>query len=266
MSRRNSPGTRCSAVPGDQQQAETVAERMWSTGLRAIVAIVRGDICGDELAAATAGAFAARGGTIVHQIRYDPDEPHVEDIVREADTWVTGAGGTFTSAAIGVYLVSFDEEIPILAAGQASPALREARWFGSDGLAQNAALLRDPAAAAFADQTGLACPTIGLSAQARPVWERLLVRSWDRFGVEEEALSFASYDAFWVGSLAALATGPADDADALRRAVHRTADSYFGATGWTRPNAAGDRAAGDCDFWAVTQAGAPPAWERAIAP
>lgn len=249
-------------VPDDRQQAEAIATLMWARGIRVLVTIARGDIYGDELAAATAAAFAARGGTVVQQITYDPEAPDVTRVIGEAATGVATTRATHAASEIGVYLVSFDEAIPLLAAGGADPSLRGTRWFGSDGLAQNAALLRDPAAAAFAEAAGLACPTIGLSDPAKEVWQPLQERARARYGVELEALSFASYDAFWVGSLAALAIGPTSDAAALRRAIHRTADSYFGATGWTRLNAAGDRAGGDYDFGAVSQAEDMPVWER----
>lgn len=60
----------------------------------------------------------------------------------------------------------------------------------------------------------------------------------------------AAYDAVWVIGLNA-----SYQKNAPRNSKHdilsQTAGIYFGATGWTQLNAAGDRALGDYDFWAI---------------
>jgi hypothetical protein len=48
----------------------------------------------------------------------------------------------------------------------------------------------------------------------------------------------------------------------LRQAVPLTADHYFGASGWTALNRAGDRDAADYDFWAIKDQDGALGWQR----
>ena len=52
----------------------------------------------------------------------------------------------------------------------------------------------------------------------------------------------------WLITLAYLQAGGTKDLDQYKDAFTRTAETYFGVTGWTRLNAAGDRAEGAFDF------------------
>lgn len=48
---------------------------------------------------------------------------------------------------------------------------------------------------------------------------------------------------------------------AFKSSFVKNAESYFGATGWTVLNAAGDRKYGNYDFWAVTETDETYSWE-----
>jgi branched-chain amino acid transport system substrate-binding protein len=64
----------------------------------------------------------------------------------------------------------------------------------------------------------------------------------------------------WVTAQAYLAAGGAGHAAALKTAFVSAANNFYGASGWTTLNAAGDRKFGDFDFFALTQSGATSSW------
>jgi ABC-type branched-subunit amino acid transport system substrate-binding protein len=71
--------------------------------------------------------------------------------------------------------------------------------------------------------------------------------------------SYASvaYDSLWLAALTENATVPKmmmpNDVNFLKKTFAHIADSYSGITGNTALNAAGDRAYGNYDFWAIQQ-------------
>jgi branched-chain amino acid transport system substrate-binding protein len=83
-----------------------------------------------------------------------------------------------------------------------------------------------------------------------------------RLGREPDAFAFLAYDALWVATLAYVETGGADQPEGLKKALTQTAASYFGASGWTTLNEAGDRAFGNFDFWAVREENGSFQWQR----
>jgi branched-chain amino acid transport system substrate-binding protein len=131
--------------------------------------------------------------------------------------------------------------------------LSASQWYGSDGTAQSPVLAADHDAAAFAASVGYPNSLIGLEESARSIWEPLSARIQERTGTAPDTGALAYYDALRVAVLAYLETGPRAPVGRRRRAVVRTANRYFGATGWTKLNAAGDRHAGSYDFWALRE-------------
>ena len=68
------------------------------------------------------------------------------------------------------------------------------------------------------------------------------------------------YDAVWIAAQAYLATGGTGHVSNLKSALVTAADAFYGASGWTKLNAAGDRKFGDFDFFALSQNGANFTW------
>jgi branched-chain amino acid transport system substrate-binding protein len=152
---------------------------------------------------------------------------------------------------VAVHLSAFDEAADILALAAADPVLASVRWYGADGVTQSAAIAGRAPAAAFAETVGFPAPTVGADPAARAKWEPLAARIRARSGAEADAFAFGVYDAVWVAAHAYLAS-PADvRADSLAARFQVAAGTYYGATGWTVLNAAGDRREGIFDFWAI---------------
>ena len=81
-----------------------------------------------------------------------------------------------------------------------------------------------------------------------------------RGGQQPDAFALAVYDAVWITMQAYLATGGKGQTAALKTALVAAADGFYGASGWTKLNAAGDRKYGDFDFFSLTQNGASFSW------
>ena len=68
------------------------------------------------------------------------------------------------------------------------------------------------------------------------------------------------YDAVWITAQAYLAAGGHGQPQALKAALVTAADAFYGASGWTKLNEAGDRKYGDFDFFSLAQSGANYSW------
>jgi branched-chain amino acid transport system substrate-binding protein len=136
------------------------------------------------------------------------------------------------------------------------------RWYGADGIAQTTPLLANSAAVAFAEQVGFPAPLFGLDPSAAEKWQPLAARIKARAGTDPDAFALAVYDAVWVAAQAYLASPGSVSTDDLAARFVAGAGSYYGATGWTVLNAAGDRQYADFDFWAVRPSAGGHAWTR----
>jgi len=235
-------------VPDDTHQAEAIAQLMWNDGVKLVIPVWRGDVWGDDLADATKRSFAAFGGTAAEGVRYNPEATQFSTELERLNGLMSAAIAQYGDTdAVAVYLLAFEEVVPLFCEARNYPLLNSVRWYGSDGTALNKALVSAPAAAEFAAQTGI------FSSLYRRNEGPILVQIQERIGRPPEIDALTAYDALWVATLACIAAGDADDAAGLKKALVRTANSYYGATGWTALNEAGDRAFGDYDFWTIAR-------------
>lgn len=249
-------------TPADSLEGVAVSALMWDDGIRALVPVWRADAGNQGLHAATAARFASLGGTVSAGTEYAADATAFAPTVSAVGAQVRQALATHPAAQVGVYLAGFDEVADLFAAAAADPVLASVRWYGSDGIAQSAAFLTHPAAVSFAEQVGFPSPLFGLDPSAAEKWQPLAARIQAKAGAAPDAFALAVYDAVWVAAQAYLASPrPASIGDLTTR-FEAAAGSYYGATGWTALNAAGDRRYANFDFWAVRPSGATHAWTR----
>ena len=248
-------------VPDDTRQAEAMTRIMVDDGIKAVVPIWRGDLYGDDLTAATKASFSGMGGIVLEGIRFDPDAESFAAELRDLSARVEQATARHGAKAVGVHLVTFGEQgAAILSGAQDHPALATVRWYGSEGTVQSREIAGDERAARFAIRVGLPNPLFAVPDTKKS--ELIKAKIGERIGGEAHACALAAYDALWATALTSLATGGTDDSAAFRRAFHRTADTYFGATGWTTLNAAGDRDSADYDLWTVKDRSGTFVWEN----
>ncbi len=247
--------------PDDTHQAEAIARLMWEDGVRFVIPMWRGDMWGDELAEATTDSFEALGGTVVDGVRYnlttDDFSAELEALSSEVSQTIAQYG-EFDS--VGVHLIADGEVVPIFIEAQNYPPLSTVKWYGSSGSARYEALVSNPHAAQFAIGTGFPNPTYAVEQTEK--YRLIEEQIQEKLGIPPNAYAVASYDALWVATRAYLATGGTNDTATLKKALVQTANSYYGATGWTTLNEAGDRKFGNYDFWAVQEANDAFQWVR----
>lgn len=249
-------------TPADSLEAAAVSAMMWADGVRTIVPVWRDDAGNAGLARATRARFGALGGRVLTGVGYAPAARDFGAATAALEEQLRQAGAPNASGTVGVYLAGFDEVAGLFSRAADHPVLAGVRWYGSDGVAHSAALLRSPKAAGFAIRVGYPNPVLGVEEGARDIWAPLADRIRERTSLEPDAFAFAVYDAVWVVARGYVASGATPDVEQLKRAFTTAASTHYGATGWTVLDAAGDRRYGDYDFWAVREVAGVPRWTR----
>lgn len=237
----------------DSFEGPAAAHLMKEDGIRAVVPMWRADAGNDGLASSTRLAFEGLGGLVTPGVRYGTSVVDFTAELRALRAQVDEAIARTDRRAVAVYLAAFGEVTSLFQQAQKDPALSAVRWYGSDGNAQNPEIANNPEAALFAVRSGYPNPIPGLVDEARDKWEPVLQRIRDKIGYDPDTYCLAAYDALWVAMLATNAAGPGADVAALKSALVMTADSYFGTTGSTALNEAGDRKYGSQEFWGVQE-------------
>ena len=115
--------------------------------------------------------------------------------------------------------------------------------------------------AAFAAGSELTCPVFGFDAAAKPKWEPLKNELQASLGRVPDIYAFALYDALWLATLTFLKTGVDADIETLIESFTAEAENFYGVSGWTALNEAGDRAWATYDFWGLGWQLNAPVWQ-----
>jgi branched-chain amino acid transport system substrate-binding protein len=247
-------------TPADSLEGVAISAMMWEDGIRAVVPVWRDDPGNAGLEKATRARFASLGGTVLDGVAYDANATDFGTTAASVAARVREVVARSGAQEVGVYLAGFDEVVGLFASASADSVLRSVRWYGSDGAANSAALLRDPRAAAFAVHVRYPTPLFAVEEGARDIWAPLAERIRARTGHVPDAYALTVYDAVWVVARGYVASGATRDIEKLKHAFTTAASTHYGATGWTALNAAGDRRYANFDFFAVRPAGATHAW------
>jgi branched-chain amino acid transport system substrate-binding protein len=246
-------------VPDDTHQGEAIAKKMWNDGMRIIVPMWRSDIYGNELYKSMKANFEKLGGVVVADgIGYRPYTGQFAASLNRINfiIWdrelkslnhkVSKAVEQYGADKVGVYLVSYDEVVPILIQAQNHPMLDRVKWYGSDGSAQNEAVIRNIEAAKFAVKTKflnhLAAGGGVEETEKNETVELLDDNIRKRVGEFHSSYDDYAYDAFWVAALSeataprhqvknSSSTAETDYIDFLKKTFIDIADSYSGITG-----------------------------------
>ncbi len=242
-------------TPADSLEGVAISALMWDDGIRAVVPIWRADAGNQGLHTATAARMAALGGNVWGGVEYAATSANYATAVASLGNQVRQALATRPAGQVAVYLAGFDEVADVFEAAAGDPVLASVRWYGADGIAQSGALLARPAAVSFAKTVGFPAPIFGLDPSATAKWQPIAARIQARAGSAPDAFALGVYDAVWVAAEAYLASPRAVSIEGLASRFVEAAGSYYGATGWTALNAAGDRAYANFDFWAIRPSG-----------
>jgi len=241
-------------VPDDTRLAEAITELMWEDGIRTVIPMWRGDVWGEDLLKATKEKFEKLGGTMIDGISYDPTAGSFGTELETLDSNVGEAIDEYGDGTVTVYLLSYEEIIQILTQAQGYTSLPKAKWYGG-GSQSNNAIVEDAQAAQFAAAAGFLNPMY--ADKGSPVKKQIE----NKIKRTPEPFAQVAYDVLWVATKACL-TAETGDTGALKKALMHEAEQYYGATGWTVLNEAGDRKFGDYDFFVVMEDNGTFQWKR----
>ncbi len=124
--------------PSDACTGVSLADVLWSYGIKEVVVMNRGDEWGDGLVNLFVPAWTAKGGLIAgNPIRYDITTTDFSGILDVAEQQVASAVAAFGPERVGVVCFVFNEAAQIALQAQYYPNVYSATWFGSDGTSQN---------------------------------------------------------------------------------------------------------------------------------
>jgi branched-chain amino acid transport system substrate-binding protein len=248
-------------TPSDTLEAVALVGLMKADGMMTIIPFWRNDAGNVGLQVATRALFPGAGRTVKAGVEYGATQTDFAASLAALKTQVQAAiaerGGT---AGVAVAHAGFDEVVNIFQLASADPVLSSVRWYGTDGTALSEPLRLNATAAAFARQVSFWAPIPGVDAGASARWQPVATRIASRGGQQADAFALAVYDAVWIAAQAYLATGGRGQPQALKAALVTAADAFYGASGWTKLNEAGDRKYGDFDFFSLTQSGSSFSW------
>ncbi len=248
-------------TPSDTLEAVALVGVMNADGMKTIIPYWRNDAGNVGLQVATRALFSANGA-VKAGVQYDAATTDFNSSLAALKTQVQAAiaerGGT---AGVAVAHAGFDEVVEIFKLAAADPVLGSVRWYGTDGTALNEPLRANAVAAGFAKKVNFWTPTPGVDDAAKARWQPVAQRIAAKAGgAQPDAFALAVYDAVWITAQAYLAAGGTGHTAALKSAFVTAADAFYGASGWTKLNAAGDRQFGDFDFFALSQSGSSFTW------
>ena len=236
--------------PPDDFQGKVLNMLYKKDGVTQVIIVYRNDDWGKGLADFIEVYSKDFGIRIVDKIPYDPKAPAFGPIVETLRSKVREL------PTVAIELIGFEEAVGLLAEASKYPELANVKWYGSDGTALSAELLKNPAAASFAARVNWK-NTITFAATDIAVRVYWTVK--DRVGYSPDPYSFISYDALWVLALAiAHAGGP--DVDKVAQMVWKVLETYEGATGKITLNKFGDRAGSDYAIFAPVEVAGKVEW------
>jgi branched-chain amino acid transport system substrate-binding protein len=250
-------------TPSDTLEAVALVGVMKADAMTTIIPFWRNDAGNVGLQVATRALFGATA--VKPGVQYEATTTDFAASIAALKTQVQAAiaerGGT---TGVAVAHAGFDEVVDIFKLAAVDPVLSSVRWYGTDGTALNEPLRTSAVAAAFAKKVNFWTPTPGVDDGARARWEPVATRIAAKAGgAQPDAFALAVYDGVWLAAQAYLAAGGTGHVTALKSALVTAADGFYGASGWTKLNAAGDRKFGDFDFFALAQSGSTFSWTLA---
>ena len=242
----------------DSHQARELARRIAADGITNLAVLKRSDMYGDGMREAFRAEYETVLGNTVFYSEYYPRAPELfGEVMSNFNETVSAQIARTGAENLGVLIVAFDEGVQLLEAAAAFPALTSVRWYGTDGVAGNSALLTNAAARETARLTRFVCSQPAAYTNAK--YEEVAARIRADTG-HQRPLTFAvmSYDALRLAALALQQTGGTGTVAEVRQAIRDQAATYAGATSPIGFNGSDDRDGGAYEFLKVSDAGT---WE-----
>src|SRR5262249_7137088 len=235
-------------VPDDRLESKAVAQVAAKAGIKAICPVWRADDGNRGLANSLKQFGPGLGLAVSAGIEYPVSRANFPSVANSLAGIVAQLKQTYSLSQIAIFLAPFDEGADLLIASSSFPDLGAIRWFATDGATLSNAYL-SVSAAQFASQTQFLAPSIALPPEAEPLVATILAETAAAGVPSPTPFSFAAYDGFVCATLAwLLAVGEKTKVGPF---LPEVAKRYFGPTGWTLLNSAGDRQIGNFQFFGI---------------
>jgi ABC-type branched-subunit amino acid transport system substrate-binding protein len=250
-------------ISDDNNQAAALIDKMKADGIEDIIIVSRTNIYGRGFYQALERGWMADneipddifGGNIEDATdvntavtilfsRPDTDIPDTLVYLQNMLNEETFADKTKT----GVVLITYDEGAALMQQASEIEGLGDLRWYGTDSLAQNNALLSNPVAAEFAVKTNFTCTTFAVPQSE--AYNAAVEKVTTMLGHTPPALAMIAYDTYQLAVRAYIEAG-SDDPQSMKAALQNVAETYEGITGDLRFNTNGDRASGAYEYWTL---------------
>ncbi len=236
--------------PDDTIQAPAIAEMLVSHGIHAIVLIQRGDAWADGIYNYLEPAYTASGGVIGEKIRYAGEATEFSNYLQTAEGVAESLVAEYGAEHVGVEIISFSESVVMVTQAQDYPTLYSLVWFGSDGTTLSQQHCDDAPVQTDHLKIFSTYAAPAESEKFADLYERYYALVSQPFGY----YSACSYDIGWVLT-ESIMNSQSLDATVLIPIQHDTAYNNFGASGWNRLNAAGDRYGSNYQIWSYHYVG-----------
>ena len=243
--------------PSDANQGPADAHELWQSGVTDIVVLYRNDGYGAGLANSTQVNFQALGGKVEASIPYDVSSSNYVPVLGQLDSAYKAAVGKVGAAHVGIYVISFDEYAQIATQASANyPDLLQSTlpWFGVDGQGNEAPLVNSTYASVDA-QTRLVSSFPGFANS--PLAQYVCNAQFAARSTLCDGYTLGTYDDMWLSALAILYCVPeshftaTQNGPCMQTVMPAIAAGFFGSTGVTVLNTAGDRLFASYQFFCI---------------
>lgn len=230
--------------PTDLVQAPAIAEMLWSWGIKAVIVMQRGDAWADGIYNILKPEFEARGGVILEKVRYAAEVTEFSSYLASMEDIAAAAVAEYGAEHVAVDIISFSEGVTIVTQAKDYPTLYGLTWFGSDG----SALTQQHVDDAPEESSHLVVLSTLAAPAASPKYTALFAVYKALTGYPFGYYTACEYDIAWVMVEAVLESQSTDASDVIPL-LDKICYNSWGASGWNRLNADGDRYASNYDIW-----------------
>jgi len=222
--------------PDDTKQALCIRRLTLDLGLKAILVVYAKEAYAEGLWKECERVWRESGVEIIESLGVDPEKKEFIGEFSIIDSKFKEALKKYSIDEIGIYLFgTYGPIIPMLTSLAKYPDLLKARVFDSDSAG----------ASGYIEYAGEICVKTRFTGYAfgpavSPKYSSFAERYKSIAGYEPYFTAVNIYDCLWIAALSIL-LAESYDGEAIAKILPKVAENYFGVSGWTILNEAGDR-------------------------
>jgi branched-chain amino acid transport system substrate-binding protein len=229
-------------APDDTKQSSAIAEMIKSKGMNKVIVLHTVEFWGNWSCEYFVDQYEQIEGEILGVLPYNASDPDYDALLDDAELLVTGSD-------VGVVLFSGGEAADILAEAYYHGGVYDLPWFGGESTAMNQHILE------FAPEEAAHVKLYStlLAPDQSSKYREISVRYDAVLGAPPDYYSLNVIDAAWILAQTVLEARPSHpvkmDATDVMEVLPDVASRYYGYSGWTHLNEAGDRANPYYEIW-----------------